>query len=67
VRRLPAGDETIEVWSALDALVLKATAIVLAGHWLPDLSSHCWDRSQNRQHSRSHERQRPVVWFEAHI
>jgi hypothetical protein len=26
-----------------------------------------WDRSQNRQHSRSHERQRPVVWFEAHI
>ena len=26
-----------------------------------------WDRSQNRQHSRSVERQRPVVWFEAHI
>jgi hypothetical protein len=35
VRRLPAGDETIEVWSALDALVLKATALVLTAHWLP--------------------------------
>jgi hypothetical protein len=30
VRRIPTGDETIEVWSALDALVLKATALVLA-------------------------------------
>jgi RNA-directed DNA polymerase len=40
-RRFSVGDETIEVWSALDALVLKATAIVLAGHWLSDLSSHC--------------------------
>jgi hypothetical protein len=30
VRRFPTGDETIEVWSALDALVLKATALVLA-------------------------------------
>ena len=29
VRRFPAGDETIEVWSGLDALVLKATALVL--------------------------------------
>jgi hypothetical protein len=41
VRRIQHGDETIEVWSALDALVLKATAIVLADHWLPDLSPHC--------------------------
>ena len=41
VRRIRHGDETIEVWSALDALVLKATAIVLADHWLPDLSPHC--------------------------
>ena len=41
VRRFHQGDETIEVWSALDALVLKATAIVLAAHWLPDFSSHC--------------------------
>ena len=31
VRRFPAGDDTIEVWSALDALVLKAIAHVLCG------------------------------------
>jgi hypothetical protein len=41
VRRFHDGDETIEVWSALDALVLKATAIVLTTHWLPDFSPHC--------------------------
>jgi hypothetical protein len=35
------GDETIEVWSALDALVLKATALILTPHWLPDFSPHC--------------------------
>jgi hypothetical protein len=28
VRRFPTGDETIEVWSALDALVLKAIALL---------------------------------------
>ena len=42
VRRLPAGDETVEVWSALDALVLKAIALVLTAHWLPKLSPHCY-------------------------
>jgi len=42
VRRFPAGDETVEVSSALDALVLKATALVLAAHWLPNLSPHCY-------------------------
>jgi hypothetical protein len=26
-----------------------------------------WDRSRNRQHFRSDERQRLVVWFEVHI
>jgi RNA-directed DNA polymerase len=41
VRRFHRGDETIEVWSALDALVLEATALVLTAHWPPDLSSHC--------------------------
>jgi hypothetical protein len=41
VRRFHQGDETIEVWSALDALVLKATALVVASHWLPKLSHHC--------------------------
>jgi RNA-directed DNA polymerase len=42
VRRFSTGDETIEVWPALDALVLKATAIVLAAHWVPELSQHCY-------------------------
>ena len=42
VRRFPAGDETVEVCPALDALVLKAIAIVLAAHWLPKLSPHCY-------------------------
>jgi RNA-directed DNA polymerase len=42
VRPLPAGDETVEVWPALDALVLKATAVVLTAHWLPNLSPHCY-------------------------
>ena len=40
-RRFRQGDETIEVWSALDALVFKATALVLTAHWLPDFSPHC--------------------------
>jgi len=42
VRRVRTGDETIEVWPALDALVLKATALVLAAHWLPALSPRCY-------------------------
>ena len=37
VRRLRLGNEDIEVWSALDALVLKATALVLTAHWSPAL------------------------------
>jgi RNA-directed DNA polymerase len=41
VRRFHQRDETIEVWSALDALVLKGTAMVLTAHWLPDFSPHC--------------------------
>jgi RNA-directed DNA polymerase len=41
IRRFHQGDETIEVWSALDALVLKATALVLTAHWLPNFSQHC--------------------------
>jgi hypothetical protein len=40
-RRLHLSDDDIEVWSALDALVLKATALVLTAHWLPNLSQHC--------------------------
>ncbi len=32
----------------------------------PPVFPGAWDRSGNRQHSRSDEWQRPVVWFEAH-
>ena len=42
VRRFSSGGETIEVWSALDALVLKATSIVIAAHCLPELSMRCY-------------------------
>jgi hypothetical protein len=41
VRRFDQVDATIEVWSAVDALVLKATALVLTSHWVADLSQHC--------------------------
>jgi hypothetical protein len=33
VQRFGDGDDAREVWAALDALVLKAVALVLAGHW----------------------------------
>jgi RNA-directed DNA polymerase len=42
VRRFSSGGETIEVWSAVDALVLKATSIVIAAHCLPELSMRCY-------------------------
>ena len=42
VRYVRAGDETIEVWSALDALVLKATALVLTAPWLPSRARNCY-------------------------
>jgi len=41
VRRFHLSDGDIEVWSALDALVLKATGLVLAAHCLPNLLPHC--------------------------
>jgi len=41
-RRFSSDGETLEVWSALDALVLKATTIVVAAHWLPVLSTRCF-------------------------
>ncbi len=40
VRRFPASDETVDVWPALDALVLKAIALVPTAHLLPSLSPH---------------------------
>ena len=36
------GEETREAWAASDALVLKATAIVLTRHLEPHLSQHCY-------------------------
>ncbi len=37
-----AGEETREVWAASDALVLKATAIVLTRYLEPHLSKQCY-------------------------
>jgi hypothetical protein len=45
VRRFPAGDETIEVRSELDALVLEATAAVLSG--VARLGLRCEGAGQN--------------------
>ena len=41
VRRIQIDEDAIDVWAALDALVLKAMAIVLARHLKPHLSEHC--------------------------
>lgn len=42
LRRIHRADDAVEIWSALDALVLKAMAIVLAKHLAPHLSSRCF-------------------------
>lgn len=42
VDRYRTQDGAIEVWSSLDALVLKAMAIVLTRHLAPQLSQHCY-------------------------
>ncbi len=42
VASFQAGEETHEVWAAQDALVLKATAIVLTRHLDPHLSKQCY-------------------------
>ncbi len=42
VRRFLGGEETVEIWPALHALVLKAIALVLTAHLLPRLSSYCY-------------------------
>ena len=47
LRRVYLRYETLEVWSARDALVLKALALVLTAHWLPHLSPH-WYHLQGR-------------------
>jgi len=42
VRRYHLPGETVEVWSSLDALVLKAVAIVLSRRLGPQLSDRCY-------------------------
>ncbi len=41
MRRIHRSEDVLEIWSALDALVLKAIAIVLSKHLVPQLSSRC--------------------------
>jgi len=42
VRRIRGTEESLEVWEAQDALVLKAVAIVLTERLLPELSTKCY-------------------------
>ena len=41
LRRIHGANEDLEIWCAMDALVLKATAIVLTEHLAPQLSRNC--------------------------
>ena len=41
-RRVQCDQDVLEIWSALDAQVLKATAIVLAVFWHSRLSARCF-------------------------
>jgi hypothetical protein len=41
-RRVHCEQDVLEIWSALDALVLKATAIVLSRQWHSRLSARCF-------------------------
>ena len=40
-------DDDLELWSALDSLVLKAMALVLTKHLAPTLSSRCFHLAGN--------------------
>jgi RNA-directed DNA polymerase len=42
VHRIGSDEGAVEVWAALDALVLKAMAIVLTRRLKPHLSQHCY-------------------------
>jgi len=41
LRRVHTSEGDLDLWAALDALVLKALAIVLTDHLAPRLSAHC--------------------------
>ncbi len=47
LRRIHRTDDDLEIWSALDALVLKAMAIVLAQRLAPTLSWRCFHLAGN--------------------
>ena len=47
LRRIHGTDEDLEIWSALDSLVLKAMAIVLTKHLAPTLSRQCFHLAGN--------------------
>ena len=47
LRRIHRSDDCLEVWSALDSLVLKAMAFVLTRHLAPRLSSRCFHLAGN--------------------
>jgi RNA-directed DNA polymerase len=47
VRRFQGQETTTELWSSLDALVLKALAIVLSRHLRPHLSERCYHLAGN--------------------
>jgi len=47
LRRIHRPDDDLEIWSALDSLLLKAIAIVLTRHLAPRLSSHCFHLAGN--------------------
>lgn len=42
LRRIYRTDDALEIWSALDSLVLKAMTFVLTEHLAPGLSSRCF-------------------------
>lgn len=47
LRRVRRREDVLEIWSARDALVLKAIAVVLSRHLIPELSSRCFHLAGN--------------------
>ncbi len=46
-KRIHRTEDDLEIWAALDSLVLKAMAIVLTKHLVPHLSSRCFHLAGN--------------------
>ncbi|MEO1373068.1 MAG: hypothetical protein AAFW70_01835 [Cyanobacteria bacterium J06635_10] len=47
LRLIRGEDQLVECWSSIDALVLKATALVLTEHLTPHLSPRCFHLAGN--------------------